>query len=315
MKRILCVITILSTIFWLSCTKSKVEIDFPSQNAGNSSNSSNGSSDSDGTASLITFSAYVEGLNLTRSMTPIQTDVLASIYAYDSASNTLIASGNYQSNSLGTLTGLDDYKMYLTNGIYDFFAVSSNANSGLPTFSNAVSSPLVNGVDYLWWSLENKSIVSISHKLDIVFTHKASQVVFSISDGNGIVVDSLASILTTAPTEGVTMNLKTGVITPSTTRQTGFKNRMGINGTTAQSILLPASNWNFMAVSITAYINSSSSPSIFTAQVPIPNGTLKAGNSYQYSLVLSADSVITQSVEVADWTIVKDNVPIYPTEL
>lgn len=304
------------------CVKSNISIYPPdygyynvNKNPNKDTNSSNSNSSSDNISSLVSFTANVEGLNLTKSMTPIQLGTLANIYAYDSATFSLITNGSYQANSLGTLTGLDDYKMYLPNGVYDFYAVSTNDDVTPPTFTNFTSTPLSNGIDYLWWGLDNQLIYSSAFTANIVFTHRACQVVFNISEGEDITIDSIAAITTTAPTEGATMNLKTGVITPTSTQQNGFINLMGINGLVAQTILLPATNWKYMGVILHIFVNGESTVRYFGGQVPIPNSTLIAGNSYQFSLIINSNDIVTSSVNVSSWTIVKDNIPIYPSEL
>lgn len=306
-----------------SCTKSDVDIEYCNPydsnigNTGNNGNAGNNGSpgqDNDNTGGSINFTAMVEGLNMTRSLTPIQPNTLASVFAYDSISNSLVASGNYISTSIGQLDGVNGYNMYLTGGIYNFYSVSTNSTIPVPTFTDFKSAPLSNGIDYLWWGVNNKTFSSTSPDINIIYTHRASQIVLNFSSKEGVTIDSLASVFTTAPEENETMSLKTGVITPSPNRQGGFVNQMKIENKVASSILLPAVNWNNIAVIIKAYINGKSTPTPFSAQLPIPNGTLIGGNSYQYSLVLSLDSVTVGSAEVADWKIIKDSTPIYPSE-
>ena len=57
-----------------------------------------------------------------------------------------VAQGNYVTSSPGVLTGNLGYKMYLSNAIYSFYAVSCNSTSPAPTFTNGLSEPLSNGV-------------------------------------------------------------------------------------------------------------------------------------------------------------------------
>jgi hypothetical protein len=324
---------ILISFLFISCSKNSIDIILPirtvvdsthncncpngnsNNNSGNNSGDNSGDSTGTQNTSLISFTASVEGLSLTKAMSPIQTNVLATMYAYDSASLSLKASGNYISQSIGTFSGVNGYKMYLPNGSYDFYAVSTNEDVQAPSFSNFVSVPLKNGIDYLWWNMENGDVQSDAISLNIVFLHKATQIVFNISEGDGIEIDSLSSITTTAPVEGQTMNLKTGVITPATDMQVGFVNQMGINGLVAQSILLPAVNMSHFGVIIKAFINGNSTESYYGVQIPIPNSTLEAGNSYVYSLILNASDVTTSSVQVAEWTVVKDNIPLYPDQI
>lgn len=280
---------------------------------------SGGGNDNDGNTSggnLVTFHASVESLNLTKSMTPIQTGIQAALYAYNVSTGNLTAQGNYQSASLGTLSGIDNYQMYLPDDTYNFYGISTNASQRPPAFNNNLSEPLSNGVDYLWWGASNETVNTPRFNIPIVFAHRAVQIVFEVNEGNGITIDSLVAITTIAPEEGARMNLLTGVIPPATDNQTGFVNSMGINGMIAQSILLPITNWNYMAFMLQATVNGETQPRTFGGQVPIPNGQLQSGNSYWFKIVINANSIETPSVGVTGWTIVDETgKPIYPGQL
>lgn len=290
------------------CSKTTVIID-PSGEANNNNGNTSGSN-------LVTFQASVESLNLTRSMTPIQTGIQATLYAYNVSAGKLTAQGNYQSESLGTLSGIDNYQMYLPDDTYDFYGVSTNTSQRPPAFNNNLSEPLSNGVDYLWWGASRETVNTPRFNIPIVFAHRAVQIVFEVNEGNGITIDSLVAITTMAPEEGARMDLLTGVIPPATDNQIGFVNSMGINGMLAQTIVLPIANWNSMAFMLQAIVNGETQPRTFGGEVPIPNNQLQSGNSYWFKIIINANSIETPSVNVTGWTIVDETgKPIYPGQL
>lgn len=121
---------------------------------GTTPNGSSGNEDP-GNSTLVTFNASVEGRNLLRSMSPMNKGIQSRVYVFDSNAGTKgspEASGLYITSSPGVLTGSDGYKMFLSNGTYNFYAVSDNFSTIPPTFTSGVSEPLFNGIDYLWWS-------------------------------------------------------------------------------------------------------------------------------------------------------------------
>ena len=116
---------------------------------GTTPNGSSGNEDP-GNSTLVTFNASVEGRNLLRSMSPMNKGIQSRVYVFDSNAGTKgspEASGLYITSSPGVLTGSDGYKMFLSNGTYNFYAVSDNFSTIPPTFTSGVSEPLFNGID------------------------------------------------------------------------------------------------------------------------------------------------------------------------
>lgn len=65
---------------------------------------------------LITFSASIESRNMTRSLSPMRKGITSSIYAFKSPVTSLetpSAEGIYTTATVGVLTGVEGYKMYL----------------------------------------------------------------------------------------------------------------------------------------------------------------------------------------------------------
>lgn len=151
-----------------ACSKNNIYINYPDEE-NNGGSSGSGNDDNNGNPAkenaLITFSASVEGRNITRAMSPMGKGLQSWLCAYTAnTSNNItgapVAQGNYVTSSPGVLTGNLGYKMYLSNAIYSFYAVSCNSTSPAPTFTNGLSEPLSNGVDYLWWHAVHQDIAS-----------------------------------------------------------------------------------------------------------------------------------------------------------
>lgn len=119
-----------------ACSKNNIYINYPDEE-NNGGSSGSGNDDNNGNPAkenaLITFSASVEGRNITRAMSPMGKGLQSWLCAYTAnTSNNItgapIAQGNYVTSSPGVLTGNLGYKMYLSNAIYSFYAVSCNSN-------------------------------------------------------------------------------------------------------------------------------------------------------------------------------------------
>ena len=287
----------------------------PSDNGGN--NSDNTGENGLG-SNLITFHASVESLNIaTKSMSPISAGTKVMVYAYhgstsDAVSTSAVARGSYTAQQTGTLTGDSGYKMSVSNGTFDFYAVSANSTDSPPVFTNGVSSALQNGVDYLWWGCANYEINSPQVSVPIVFNHSATQVVFEIAAGSGIALQQVVSATITPPQTGATMDLTTGIITPATEYGT-VPASMGINGLTLQYTMLPLQTTSPMTLDMSLNLNYDPTPHQYSVKVPIPDGGLQAGNSYLFRAIIDADTVTFPSVEVTDWvTVDETGNPLYP---
>lgn len=305
------------------CTKNYITIESngmvngSSGNGGESgSDTGNDNLDGDGT-NLVGFHATLESMNMTRSMSPISANTLVTIFAYhgatDNATSTApMARGDYIAQQAGMLTGVSNYKMYLSNGLFDFYAVSTNSSAKMPTFSNGVSGALQNGVDYLWWRCADYEVSGSQVTVPIVFNHSATQVVFELEAGTGVALQQIASATITPPQTGATMDLTTGVIAPATEYGT-VPASMGINGLTAQYTMLPLQTTSPMVLTLSLNLNYDPTPHEYSVEVPVPDGALQAGSSYLFKAIIDADTVTFPSVEVTDWTTVDETGnPLYP---
>lgn len=303
------------------CSKTTITIENYETSSGSSGNDG-GDSDTttdgtDNTTNLVAFHATLESLNMTRSMSPISTNTLVTIYAFhgetDNATSTApMARGNYVAQQAGMLTGVSDYKMYLSNGSFDFYAVSANSSERFPTISNGISSGLQNGVDYLWWGCANYEINGSQVTVPIVFNHAATQIVVVLSAGEGVALQQIASATITPPQTGSTLDLTSGAITPAT----GYGSTpasMGVNGLKAQYTMLPLQTDTPMTLTLMLNINYDPTPRQYSVSIPVPEGGFQGGNSYLYQAIVDANTVTFPSVDVNDWhTVDESGNPLSP---
>lgn len=294
------------------CSKNTIEV-VVNQPAG-------GSGDGGGTTatSLVTFHASIESRNTTRALTPVQKNVRAQIYAFSgaiaNASGTPVEQGPYLSPTPGLLQGINGFRMYLPGGIYNFYGVSDNTQFAAPTFTNGVSEPLFNGMDYLWWSGPQQDVTSSQSGIPVVFLHMATQVVFEVQAGQGITINQLALAHIYPSAEGARMNLADGVITPATTYSAQLF-KMGINGTLAQYTMLPIVTDVPMKVSFDVILSGEPGTRTYEVDVPLPDGALKAGDSYRFLAVIEGNEVTFPQVSVRSWVDVDETgKPLYPSE-
>ena len=299
-------------VFLPGCNKNTIILEYPDGN-----NDDNGGGSGNGKTTLVSFNASIEGRNLlTRAMSPMEKGIQNRVFAFKHpTTNTReapIAEGLYVTSSPGVLIGTDGYKMFLDGGVYNFYAVSDNFSTIPPKFQNGISEPLFNGIDYLWWHSPEQDVISEQIQVPIVYLHAATQVVFELSSDETVQLDKLLSATITGPEPGATMNLGTGVIPPTSTYDSPDK--MGVNGLVCQYIMLPLETNNPMSLTLEVLFKGGTAPRTYTVDVPVPDGALKAGNSYLFSAVIGDTSVEFPSVSIKHWTDVDETGnPVYPT--
>lgn len=307
---------ICTLLLFNGCSKNNIIInmgDNPEENPVNPVNPESGSSNK---TTLVSFHASIEGRNMTRSLSPMKKGIANLLFAYKSPVDLLESpteEGLYVTNTVGVLSGVRNYRMYLPNGVYTFFAVSNNSYTTPVQFTDGRSHPLINGVDYLWANNKLQDVTSQQVSLPILYLHMATQVVFEVSAGSGLTLKQLVSATITPTKPGGQMTLINGDIDPATTY--GDPVSMGVNGSLAQYIMLPLQTTVPMKLTLNALINDETSPRIYTVDVPVPNGKLKAGDSYLFSAVLNENTVTFPDVNIVNWTDVDETgKPLYPSQ-
>lgn len=307
-----------------SCSKNTNEIyiipdkDNSSNNGGSNGNDGNNGSGSNQNQSLIQFTASMESVP-TKATSAFPKGLYANIMAYPNSSisgSSQLAGLVYQAQSAGTLSPTTGTPMYLPNGSYTFIGVSTNQTANKnPSFSGTSSSTLSNGIDYMYWQGTNINVSSSQVNVPIVFNHCCTQVIVKLQAGNGITINSLNSATITPSQPTGTMNLTTGVITPSTALSTTPAN-MGVNQLVAQYTMLPLSYTGSMTTTFSLNINNEATARNYQVAIPVPNGTLTPGDSYVFSAVVNANEIIFTQVSVTDWvTVDETGKPLYPTQI
>ena len=304
-----------------ACSKNNIYINYPDEeNNGGSSGSGNDDNNGNPTKenALITFSASVEGRNITRAMSPMGKGLQSWLCAYPSnTTNTIegepVGEGNYITSSPGVLTGIQSYKMYLSNDIYSFYAVSCNSSNPAPTFTNGKSEALSNGVDYLWWHALHQDVTSSQVNIPITYQHVATQVVITITGGENITLNKVLSATITPTKPGAFMDLSTGIISSEVSYDKPAD--MGINDFTVQYIMLPLKSSDPMALTMELMVNGESFSRTYNTTIIPPDNILAAGNSYLFRAVINENSVSFGNVSVKDWTDVDESgTPLYPIQ-
>lgn len=302
-----------------ACSKNNIYIDIVNPD-GTENGDGSGSDDGNPTkeSALVTFSASVEGRNMTRAMSPMRKGLQSWLAVYPSGSIDLItgdpyAEGDYVTSSPGVLTGVQGYKMYLNNDTYNFYAVSCNSTRSAPLFINGRSVPLSNGVDYLWWHALNQDVSSSQVNIPITYQHAATQVVVTIAAGTSITLNRIVSASITPPYPGARMDLSTGIINSEINYDQATP--MGINGFTVQYIMLPVKSSDPMTLTLELLVNGESSSRTYTTDLDPPSSILAAGNSYLFRAVINENTVSFPSVSVKEWTEVDESGnPLYPIQ-
>lgn len=265
---------------------------------------------------LISFSASLESRHMTRAMSPMPKGVISQVYSFkatDIRLNDPFADGYYITSSVGMLTGVKGYKMYLNNGIYDMYALSSNSLAAPPEINNGETEPLKNGIDYLWWENLDQDVITSQVHIPIVFQHVSTQVVIEVSAGDNLKLDSLISATILPPTPGASLHLQIGIIDPARTYdKTPFS--MGINKFLAQAIILPITSDDPMPLTLKILANGETVPRTYTANIPI-HGKLAGGFSYVFSAVIDGNTISFSDASIKDWIDVDETGnPIYPNQ-
>ena len=312
-------VSALAVLLLGACSKNNIYMDVAYPNGEENSGGEEGNNDNpDKKDALITFSASVEGRNITRAMSPMGKGLQSWLCAYPSnTTNTIegepIGEGNYITSSPGVLTGIQSYKMYLSNDIYSFYAVSCNSSNPPPTFTNGKSEALSNGVDYLWWHALHQDVTSSQVNIPITYQHVATQVVITITGGENITLNKVLSATITPTKPGAFMDLSTGIISSEVSYDKPAD--MGINDFTVQYIMLPLKSSDPMALTMELMVNGESFSRTYNTTIIPPDNILAAGNSYLFRAVINENSVSFGNVSVKDWTDVDESGnPLYPIQ-
>lgn len=305
-----------------SCTKNRNDIIIDLGDVNNGNGNSNDTTSSNKQKSLISFSASVESVTQSKSMTALPANRYSMIWAYNASkpmSDGIINRLLFKSEKPGTLSPVSG-PMYLPNGNYNFYSVTTNSSINQnPNFNSDTgisASNLSNGIDYLWWGSSNVSIQKTTVNIPIIYSHSATQVVIKLIAGNGIVLNSqTAGTITPSNPASITMNLQTGIINPATSLDSKAI-AMGVSNFVSQLTMLPLTMSGKLTTTFTVLINNETVPRVYSVNIPVPSGGLAPGKSYLYKAIVNANEITFSSVNVIDWIVVDEQgTPLYPTQI
>lgn len=276
----------------------------------------------------VQFFANVNDL-LTRaaSVSPIETERYATVYAIDTKNDSTMASVvSYYSKAAGTLTPVTNPMKLNTNNVYSLYAVSvNNANTAVPVFdtSDGIATGLNNGLDYLWCGLWDAIPTGTSATYDLTFQHCCTQVLIDLVVEEGITVNSVTSVtITPTDTTGMSWSLfNNGTIGPAmslsdTPAYMGFKKTAF--GFSAAYVMFPivVSGPTNMSCQFVLNINNEAANRTYALNIPVYQNELQAGYAYSYGVTLQTDTVVFNDANIIDWvTIDVNGNPIIPVQV
>lgn len=263
-------------------------------------------------SSYVYFTGTVNDLVTRTGVSALSQNRYVEIYTY--SNNEYYNNTSYITNSPGVLTPTDNQNLLLFNGIYSFYMVSvGNKSQYPPNFNtNNIIGDLQNGIDYLSYNVIAQNI-RYNTNIPIVFNHCCTQIVVDFipkKDNSGkpeLTIDSVRYVtITPSNPSGITMNLFTGQITASKSI-VNSKIEMPNNELTCQQIILPLDYNGNLTVEFQAFINGSTNPIAYKAELSTVNGKLAAGLSYNYEIEMQQNgNTIAYYVNVYDWTIIDE---------
>ena len=249
--------------------------------------------------------------------TPLQKNRYVTLYTFQSLADE-ISEINYTTNESGILSPVQG-ELSLPEGTYDFYALSiGNAPSYPPTANvdNGFTTALSNGIDYLTCVNENV-VINGPATVDLVFNHVSSQVMVIIkSNSSTTVIDSIYSATISQPETTATapfIDLYTGYMS-SVRALSATPISMAITDSLCQQILVPLKLQGNLTMEFAVYVNGASKPMSYEIAIPLVNGALESGSSYEYLVLVTEDDVNIATASVNPWTDVNETgTPLYPT--
>lgn len=236
----------------------------------------------------------------------IPAGISATIYAYPSGASP-ITSMSYPGTPVTASADEQGYfriegGLFMPNGTYDYYAVSTNSLSQNMQITKGVANSLSNGVDYLYAQAKNILLEQNTNIL-LQYRHQCSAVELTINSGDGVEGMIVRSIRIGQPsTQYATMDLSSGIIRQIDQLDPIMAN-MSINNKTGKYIMLPSS---ISVLPIEVYIDAiiagvAVRNKKFTASLPSPSEGYIGGKIYKYNASLSITGVDFSTSTVESW--------------
>lgn len=318
-KVILCLISFLLLI---GCNKQTIiqQIISPGITPGTNPNDTTGTIKPNGSYT-IKFKAGTNTFNTkAQGVSALQPNRYVSIYCFDYLED-FKDSLTYSTVRAGVLSPIMGNQLKTDAGNYEFYAIGVANSPILPPeftdlYSGLISTGIDNGIDYIYSSIINKEITQ-DQDLTLVMTHMCSQVIIDIESANDNTLDSLSAVTIAPPLNtNSLMSLFTGKITQSKSLMDYAPLNMNIVGTSCNQILLPLNYSGTLPLTFTAYFNGSKTGKKYTANIPLVDSQLIAGNSYKYLIEIGESTVTFSNVVITNWVEVDETgTPIDPTQI
>lgn len=239
---------------------------------------------------------------ISKSSSPINKGVNATFFAFNANTETLVSKGNYLSSSSGVMAGINNFTMYLLPDNYDFYGLSENNASAFEPLNNWTSSPLKNGIDYLWATVKNKSVSGSETPLTITFQHIVSQLTFELENGDNVTINSVDSIIIPSPIQSAELNLFNPEVAQAN-QFTTTKIKMITSGLKSHYYILPVKTSTPLSALFYLKINGQNNQMVYNLNIQLPVDGYQSGLSYLYKLSISETEIIIKAFTVSDWII------------
>ncbi len=316
----LIILILASATLTLSCEKDNIHI-----NTGNSQNQ-DGNTGSDGNNIPVTAQCTVyfaanlydmkDGMHLTRSLNPISADRFITVYTYKGFKE--ITDYALHSASIGNLLSPDNKLLILEKGEYNLYAPGINTpGMPVPIFAGKSDIPVRNKIDYIWWGKQKVSIDKPATEFTMDMIHCCTQLSVKLDFIQQMNIKDVTMFITPSNTEFSGWNLENGTIIPATDL-IGFS-EMGITRIKesfySQMIMIPLRMNGDIDLQV-RYVTTGNQTFTLETKIPVYNGELKGGYSYQYVLNISNNQINLQQVNIINWIPVdaNDN-PIIPIQI
>lgn len=258
----------------------------------------------------ITFTGDYSVFNQTKGGSKLfPAGIQTSIVTYNAGDNP-ISKGSYPGTPIGATSEANGNLvlnggayLFIPNGIYDFYSVSSNTSSiPLISFTNGISDGLSNGTDYLWASYKNMNIVTNTF-VPLQFSHRSAAISLSIVSGEGIISLVVNNIMISQAKEGASMTLSSGFIRAADALSAD-KALMIIVGNAGTFITLPVKAGISLPVEVYAdvcYGNHIVVNKKFATVIPAPVAGFESGTLYKYTASVDAYRIMFLNSTLEDW--------------
>lgn len=261
---------------------------------------------------MVSFSYnydYVSGF--TKSTGSMDEGIRASVFAFSSGDNperypsfpgTPVVA---VSDNFGNLTLRKGEYLFVPEGFYDFYSISENRAGELGIkIASGVSSPLVNGTDYLWASFKN-SYIAVNTNICFIFRHCSAQIKIDFTEGDGVSDLHLLRVALAPAAKGGRMILSSGIISSADRVEDVFQ-EMLLSGSSAQFTMLPLKSGTEIPVEVDLRAKFDGvNPEFRKCKVliPSPAGGFRGGSSYNFKAVVYAGGLELGEAVVLDWNI------------